>query len=66
MVGGIIFTAVGFYILYYSCERGPIFRRMSGDELENWRTTKQKPIRIVGIFIIIAGISQAAGLLTAF
>jgi len=66
MAGGIIFTAIGFYILYYSFERGPVFRRMSGDELENWRATKQKPVRIVGIIMIITGISQAAGLLTAF
>ena len=66
MIGGIIFTAIGFYILYYSFEKGPVIRRMTGDELENWRATKQKPVRIVGIMIIIAGIAQAAGLLTAF
>ena len=66
MFGGLLFSVIGFYILYYSFEKGPVFRRMSAEELEIWRETKKKSLRVVGVLIIIAGIAQAAGLAIAF
>jgi hypothetical protein len=62
MIGGLIFTAMGVYVLIISFEKGPLFRKMSEEEFENWRTKKKKPLRIVGIIMIIAGIIQATGL----
>jgi hypothetical protein len=66
MIGGLIFTGIGVYVLILSFEKGPLFRKMSEEELENWRTKKQRPLRIVGIIMIIAGISQATGLASVF
>ena len=66
MIGGLIFTAMGVYVLIISFEKGPLLRKMSGEEIENWRMKKKKPLRIVGIIMIIIGISQAIGLQAVF
>ena len=62
MIGGLIFTAMGIYVLIVSFEKGPLFRKMSEEEFENWRMKKKIPLRIVGIIMVIVGISQAIGL----
>jgi len=62
MLGGLIFCAMGIYVLIISFEKGPLFRKMSEEELEDWRIKKKKPLRIVSIFMIVVGISQAIGL----
>jgi hypothetical protein len=62
MIGGLIFTVMGIYVLIVSFEKGPIFRKMSVEEFENWRMKKKIPFRIVGIIMVIIGISQAIGL----
>ncbi len=66
MIGGLIFTAMGVYVLIVSFEKGPLFRKMSEQEFENWRMKKKIPLRIVGIIMIIVGISQAIGLAAVF
>jgi hypothetical protein len=66
MVGGLIFTAMGVYVMIVSFEKGPLFSKMSVEEFENWRMKKKIPLRIVGIIMIIVGISQAIGLAALF